>query len=183
MAKGSFSAFAAHIGASPAYVSKLKKAGRLVVVEEGGKKLVDFELSERLIKNTTDMSRAGNGKNGAPGTESSKPAAQVASASKAGEVFRTAQAQERIYTAKKAEAVYKKMIGELVERSAIERGIFDVVRAARDAIMPVGQRSAPRCIGLGDVRDMERIITEEVRRAFEDFEQRLLDKLPKGDRP
>ena len=43
--------------------------------------------------------------------------------------------------------------GLLVERARVERGMYDVMRAYRDAVMVVGQRSAPRCIGLADARD------------------------------
>lgn len=62
--RGSFSAYAVHIGKTPAYVSKLKRHGRLVLVKnEAGKAEVDFDLSDRLVRNTADPSRAGSGAN------------------------------------------------------------------------------------------------------------------------
>jgi hypothetical protein len=60
---GTRAEFAAHIQRSPPYVTKLGHQGRLVERMVGGKKLVDFELSIRLIRNTEDMGRARNGQN------------------------------------------------------------------------------------------------------------------------
>ena len=48
------SEYAAHLGASKAYATKLGHQGRLVEREINGKKLVDVELTDRLIRNTTD---------------------------------------------------------------------------------------------------------------------------------
>lgn len=71
-----------------------------------------------------------------------------------------------------------KAAGLLVERSRVERGIFDIVRSMRDSAMSVGPRAAPRCIGMSDAREIERAITNETRKALEGFEARLLALLP-----
>lgn len=68
--------------------------------------------------------------------------------------------------------------GLLVERAHVQRGTFDVVRAFRDAVMVIGQRAAPRCIGLADSREIEHVITEETRKALEGFEARMVALLP-----
>lgn len=46
----------------------------------------------------------------------------------------------------RAERENRREAGLLVERSLVERGIFDAVRAFRDSVMVIGQRAAPRCI-------------------------------------
>lgn len=71
--------------------------------------------------------------------------------------------------------------GLLVERAQVQRGAFDVVRAFRDAVMVIGQRAAPRCIGLGDSREIEHVITEESRKALEGFEERMAALLPRKE--
>jgi hypothetical protein len=71
--------------------------------------------------------------------------------------------------------------GLLVERSSVERGIFDAVRAFRDSVMVIGQRAAPRCIGLADSREIEHVITDETRKALEGFEARMSALLPKKE--
>ena len=63
--------------------------------------------------------------------------------------------------------------GRLVDRADISRGVFDAFRAVRDSVMASPQRSAARVVGMGDVRDIERIITEELRRSFETAEQKM----------
>lgn len=68
--------------------------------------------------------------------------------------------------------------GLLVERDRVQRGTFDVVRSFRDAVMVIGQRAAPRCIGLGDSREIEHVIVEETRKALEGFEARMAALLP-----
>lgn len=71
--------------------------------------------------------------------------------------------------------------GLLVERAHVQRGTFDVVRAFRDSVMVIGQRAAPRCIGLADSREIEHVIVEETRKALEGFEDRMAALLPVKD--
>ncbi|WP_319557921.1 hypothetical protein [Thiomicrorhabdus sp.] len=61
----SFSEFADLQGVSAARVTQWKDEGRLVLVEQDGRKkpLINVEASKRLIKNTTDLARAENGRN------------------------------------------------------------------------------------------------------------------------
>lgn len=68
--------------------------------------------------------------------------------------------------------------GLLVERAQVQRGAFDVVRAFRDSVMVIGQRAAPRCIGLADSREIEHVIVDETRKALEGFEARMAALLP-----
>ena len=68
--------------------------------------------------------------------------------------------------------------GLLVERAHVQRGTFDVVRAFRDSVMVIGQRAAPRCIGLADSREIEHVIVDETRKALEGFEARMAALLP-----
>ena len=68
--------------------------------------------------------------------------------------------------------------GLLVERAQVQRGTFDVVRAFRDSVMVIGQRAAPRCIGLADSREIEHVIVDETRKALEGFEARMAALLP-----
>lgn len=81
----------------------------------------------------------------------------------------------------RAERENRREAGLLVERALVERGIFDSIRAFRDSVMVIGQRSAPRCIGLADSREIERVITEETRKALESFETRMAALLPKKE--
>lgn len=80
--------------------------------------------------------------------------------------------------AEMAQRANLKAAGLLVERASTERGIFDVIRSFRDAVMSVGQRAAPKVLGMADARDIEHTIADESRKALEGFETRLLALLP-----
>lgn len=84
-------------------------------------------------------------------------------------------------TAERAERENMREAGHLVENDRVKRGIYDSYRALRDAAMAVGQRAAPRCVGMGDARDIEHVISDELRKAFEGWELRMLDMLPKEE--
>lgn len=143
MTTGSLSDYADHIGSSPAYVTKLKKTGRLVMREEAGRQVVDFELSDRLIRNTADLSKARNGANAAPGRPPSAPLAPIAETGRVDAIFRQAQAQERAYNAKMAELEYRKMASELVSVEQVRAEASRLAAALRESIMQVPARLAP----------------------------------------
>ena len=71
--------------------------------------------------------------------------------------------------------------GLLVSRSAVRTAVFDAFRALRDEILSVPVRAAPAApavIGLGDSRDIERVFTDELRKAFANAEKRMRAYLP-----
>jgi hypothetical protein len=193
MRTGSLSEYATHAGVSPAYVTKLKQAGRVVMVKVDGKDRVNFEMTDRLVANTTDMSRARNGANAKPASSvvappsSSEPtpsgAASVVGGGVGGGnggadlVFRKAQAQERVFAAKTAELTYRQKAGELVEKKTVERTVFDSFRSLRDQAFQAPQNAAARTIGMGDAREIERVIAEELRKAFDTWEKKMTERL------
>ena len=69
-------------------------------------------------------------------------------------------------------------VGKLVDRDLVERAVFDAFRSLRDAALAVSQRAAPRCIGLADARDIEHVIADELRKAFEGWEEAMQGRLP-----
>lgn len=158
--RGSLSDFARHIGASPAYVTKLKSQGRLVFVDgDGGKQLVDFEQSARAIRNTTDMAKASNGKNA--GGEGSKPAGDVAGAGRFDAVFRQAQAKERVFESKMSELEYRKMAGELIELTAVEKLWSQRMSQTREVLDGLRSRLAPRLAAESDLRKIDEMLQAE----------------------
>lgn len=193
MKTGSFSEYATHAGVSPAYVTKLKQAGRLVMVKVDGKDRVNFEMTDRLVANTTDMSRARNGANAKPAAAPESAAAATPAANAAtpnsGDrgsagggggvdvVFRQAQAKERVFSAKRAELEWKRLSGELVDAKQAERTVFDAFRALRDHAFQAPQRAAARAAGLDDMREVERVFSEELRKAFDGWEEKMAARL------
>jgi hypothetical protein len=70
------------------------------------------------------------------------------------------------------------LAGRVVDRASIERAIFDLFRQLRDAVIAAAPRSAPKVIGMNDARDIERIMTDELRKAFQGWETQMLERLP-----
>lgn len=91
------------------------------------------------------------------------------------------RAQTEAETLRKVRRENAQAEGLLVERKKVDRAVFDAFRALRDAAMAVPQRAAPRCIGLTDPRDIERVIDEEQRRAFAGWEEAMQRRLPHPD--
>lgn len=177
---GSLSQYAAHIDASPAYVTKLKKQGRLVLREVDGRSVVDFELSDRLVRNTTDMGRARNGANGVDRQrEPSLPVQPFAERGRVDAIFRQAQAQERAYSAKLAELDYRERSGELVRRVVVERELAAKLVALRESLEVLADRLASVVAAESDAAACRRMIRDEHRGALAVF-ARELDAVPAG---
>lgn len=83
--------------------------------------------------------------------------------------------------AERAEMEVAKMAGRLVERESTERSIFDTFRALRDSVFSAPARCAPKLLGMAEIRDIEHVITEELRKAFEGWEARMLERLERKD--
>lgn len=171
--RGSFSEYAAHIGKTSPYVNKLKKQGRLVMVpDERGKMVVDFGLSDRLVRNTADLSRAGNGANAkpsaAPGANTSAPVEPIMGQGRNDATFRQAHTHEKVYAAKTAELEYKKLAGELVERKRVEDAAYTLGRMMRDSILGVPTRIAPELADLSDAWEIEQRVATALRQVLDD---------------
>ena len=191
MNTGSLSQYAAHIGVSPAYVTKLKAQGRLVMFKQpDGREVVNFDMTDRMVKNTTDQSRARNGANAKPGRDGADDSAGVASgaafsdvgggAGRVDALFRKAQTQQKVFEAKRAELEYQRAVGQLIDKTSTERAVFDAFRSLRDHAFAAPQRAAPRIIGLTESREVEAILAEELRRAFDGWEAKMAERLTVG---
>lgn len=206
MTIGTFSAYAAHAGVSAPYVTKLRQAGRLVlVVDERGRERVDFEASDEMVRNTGDMGRARNGENAkglrkanAGETSSAPENAAVQPSGDGGDLpeaapargapvqkaedpialaFRQARAKDAIHSAQISEMNLKERQGRLLDRAVVERVVFDQFRALRDQVFRAPMRAAARCLNKGDAREIEHVIEEELRKGFTEWEAKTAARL------
>jgi phage terminase Nu1 subunit (DNA packaging protein) len=165
---GTKSGYAEHIKASPAYVSKLAKQHRLVTFrDDKGRELVDFDATDRLVRNTADMGRARNGANASPGREPSTPIEPIAGAGRVDAIFRQAQAQERAFNAKMAELEYRKAIGEVVLAADVKAEYARLMAGVREAFLQIPSRVVPMLVGAQGAHQMDQILRQEVNRALE----------------
>ncbi|MBD9407148.1 hypothetical protein IB236_17520 [Acidovorax sp. ACV02] len=181
-------AYARHRDCDEKAVRKAIEEGRITAIQQpNGRKLIDPEVADiQWAKNTrarADSKRTAGtvaSNAGSPLLDGETPpggpdSAQGAASTPGYADYRTLREKsdyERVERENRREA------GLLVERSLVERGIFDAVRAFRDSVMVIGQRAAPRCIGLADSREIEHVIVDETRKALEGFEARMAALLP-----
>jgi hypothetical protein len=185
MQTGTLKEYAKHRGVAPPYVTQLKKAGRLVMVNLNGRPAVNFEESDRVIQETASHSAAGSGKNSPPRSaarvaagEADQPSAALQSPAAVGDsMYRRAQTQEKLYQARMAENAYRKEMGELLDRAHVDRVVFDLFRALRDQTFQAPQRAALRVRGQADVLVIEQVIAEELRKAFDTWEEKMTARL------
>lgn len=132
--RGTRSEYAAHANVTKPYVTKLGKQGRLVLVMEDGREVVDFDATDAKVRAATDLGRAGNGANSGGSS---------AASGAVGDLFRKAQTQERAYMARLLELRYKRESGELVAISDIRAAYARRISTLRDAMMQIPSRLAP----------------------------------------
>jgi hypothetical protein len=200
--RGTRSEYARHAGVAPSYVTKLARAGRLVLVKgDDGREVVDFALTDRMVRNTTDLGRANNGKNlkggpkpadtglskrptgdVLPSTPTQPPAAGRAAAPTAPPppevarhdvLFRQAQTQQRVFDAKRAQLLYEREADKFWTRESVERGVADAFRKLQERAFSVPRAAAHRIVGLVEQREIEQVIDAELRKAFADWDGRL----------
>ena len=158
---------------SRAAVTQAIKTGRITVFEGG---LLDPAVAD-VQWSTNTRARVDSGRCAAGvdlATTTTPEALEGLDAAQASMGYVNYRAMREKAEAEMAQRANLKDAGLLVEIEAVKRGVFDVVRAARDTVMNIGQRAAPRCIGLSDSREIERIVSEESRNALEAFEARML---------
>lgn len=109
----------------------------------------------------------------APAGPDSRPGAQVPETG-----YQDYRARREKADAERAERENEKEAGRLIVRDTTERAIFDAFRALRDRVMASAPRTAPKLIGMADVRETERVIADELRKAFEGWEASMLERLP-----
>ena len=176
-------AYARHRGCDEKAVRKAIAEGRISLID--GK--IDPEVADiQWAKNTrarADSKRTGGGAAidaGSPLLDAETPASgpDAAPGAPASPGYADYRAMREKADAEMAVRANLKDAGLLVERAHVQRGTFDVVRAFRDSVMVIGQRAAPRCIGLADSREIEHVIVDETRKALEGFEARMAALLP-----
>jgi len=177
-------AYARHRGCDEKAVRKAIDENRITAIQTAdGKRRIDPAVADiQWAQNTrarADSGRAGAaigagegaGPDGATAADSA-PSAQTAPGYSE---YRALEAQEDL-RAKRRNNLQAE--GQLTEVVKARQAVFDAYRALRDKCFNVGPRAAPRCIGLGDARDVEHVITDEIRQAFAGWEEQMNRRLP-----
>ncbi len=179
--------YARRRGVAKSAVAKAVKEGRITLIN--GK--IDPAVADIQWQQNT-RARADSGRSGAEAGEvlSLAPEAAPAALDSGALGLETGREKENylaLRTRREQAAVEReerenaKEAGLLVERVAVQRGTFDAFRAFRDAVMSTPPRAAAKVVGLADSREIERVITDELRGALLAAEARLRDQLPQAE--
>lgn len=185
------SEYARHRGCDEKAVRKAIKEGRITAIPQtNGREMIDPEVADiQWARNT--RARADSGRAAAPvAPDGGMPAlpleaaasgpdlpaaAATVPAPSAGDDYQSLRTRRERAAVEAAERENDKEAQRLVERDAVERATFDAFRALRDALMSTPPRAAAKVIGMSEARDIERVITEELRAAFAAAETRLTE--------
>jgi hypothetical protein len=181
--------YARRRGVAKSAVAKAVAEGRITLIDGKVNEQVANIQWEQNTRARADSARtsapgsAGEGQGGAGGSDGAVVAEAGTSPAQPGASpsyndFRT---RREAADAERSEIELAKMRGRLVDRETVERAIFDAFRALRDAAFSAPQRAAPRVIGMADSRDIEIAFAAELRKAFEGWEVRMLQRLPARD--
>ncbi|OBS37824.1 hypothetical protein SAMN05444507_112172 [Pseudomonas syringae] len=175
------SAFAAHIGRAPSYITWLKNNNRLVLSSDG--KQVDVCATKALIADTADPSKAAVAARHeqervqrnvldqlSPSIESTLQASGLpCSNSVPGQPdFQKSRAHREYYLGQLAEAEFHKVQGNLVAREAVSKAAFTAGRTVRDLMFGLSPQLAPELAAMTDPWQIEKHLTGAFRRVFED---------------
>lgn len=84
-------------------------------------------------------------------------------------LFNNARALKEKAAALQAAAEHEKFIGDLVEKSQVEKIIFERARQFRDGLMTCKRRISPELAGIESSKDIENILDREFRILLESF--------------
>ncbi len=171
------SAFAAHQGWAPSYVTKLKDQGRLVLDPDG--KLVDVEATIARLERTGDPGKeavrqhhaqARTGKHVETHIRPDAPApADPAESVSADPTYWAAKARRENTLADLARLELARKHGELVERQRVEDAAFAMGRMLRDTILQLPTQLAPELASMTDAFQVEARLREALRQALLDL--------------
>lgn len=175
------SEYARRRGVDPALVTRWAKADRLVVVG----KLIDAEKSDALLAQSMDPARGGKGGK----SDRQPPAAAPAPAIEAPpqrstqpDTYTRVRTHREAFAAKMGEAQYRKMVGELIERDEMRRGLFANLGPSLQRLDNMDVRLAARLAAETDERkcgDMVREEAQSIRQEIADYAQALIDGVGK----
>lgn len=179
------SEYARRRGVAKSAVARAVKEGRIVLIDGKVNEQVANAMWDQNTRARADSGRAGGsnagGDGGTPVPGAQAPGGDAAGSAPAAPGYSDFRTRREAADAEKAEIELNRLRGRLVDRDTVERAVFDGFRQLRDAIFNVPQRAAPRVVGIADARDVEVAMAEELRKAFDGWEARMLERLPAKD--
>jgi len=171
--------FAALQGWNPGHAHRLKVAGRLVMVNEGGRDLVHVAQSLARIAESSSPQKGYMAQVNAKQREQQAPLPAAApilpSDSEApgqqsrNATYNQARTAREVYEAKLAQLKYEQEVGRLVNADEVRAEFAKQIVVVRDQFLRLPDRLAPMLVGLADIETIKRAIMVEVRTALTQF--------------
>ena len=177
MTTESLRAFAARKGNAVSYWHKQKELGRLVMVDVGGKQMVNVEASEARLANTADPAKMHmqevNDRQRAMhrGTITPPPLPQGDSyrsntTDSKNATYMQAKTAREVYEAKNAQLEYEERTGKLIKVDAVRSAWAAKITGARDALLQIPSRIAPVLAATTDLVEVTALLEAELRQAL-----------------
>lgn len=165
------SEFARLMGFDRSYVTKLKKAGRIVLDGSGN---VLVEASKKLIDETADPNRddvKNRWRNERP-SDSPKPPPS----DNIGNSYQAARAVKERFQALHAKLEYEVATGKLIKKTDVDAAVADVVTMFRQALEQLPYRTGPELVGK-DLEAIRATLKQYTHAALADLERELSVRL------
>lgn len=176
-------AFADHIGCKPSYITALKKAGRLVLTEDG--KQVRVAESIARIEATRDPSMAGVAARHAQARGAELAAAQqpeagqgmaadrVAETEKVGNTYQAARAVKERFLALAAKRDYEVSMGKLMPAEDVRHAIANAITVLRNDLENIPDSVAPVLASETDEARVRVLLADEIEHALSNLASRF----------
>jgi len=172
--------FAARKGNAVSYWHAQKELGRLVMVDVGGKAMVDVERSEALIAASADPAKAHMagvndaqraGHRDSAGTSAMGqgdgfriPTPHTTDSKNA--TYMQAKTAREVYEAKNAQLEFEERTGKLIKVDAVRSAWTAKITGARDALLQIPSRIAPVLAAETDLVRVTALLEDELRQAL-----------------
>lgn len=161
--------FAQRQGWSPSYITKLKDADRLVLVDDG---LVDVSASLKRIAETADSNRDDVSRRHAdgrrkkadppPGVPAKPPDPEDPEIRKVARGFNAARAEKEHYLAQTAKLEYERATCKVVDTATVKQAGATAGTALRAALENLPDQLAPLLAPITDEDDVRKLLDDQI---------------------
>lgn len=182
MTTESLRAFAARKGNAVSYWHGQKTRGRLVMVDVGGKQMVDVEASEALLATTADPGKAymadvnagqrAAARQPAPAEPAEPPADYSPQATGGGTqsgknvTYMQAKTAQQVYDAKLAQLTFEEKTRKLLRADEVQSHLASKIAAMREAFLQIPSRLVPILVAETDAGKIHTLLEDEIVRAM-----------------
>lgn len=174
-------AFAEILGCSKSYVTALKKAGRLVMSDDGKMVLVNPSLVR--IKETEDPNRDDVRKRKAVDTTETAPSDGDGGATEGTPAYQASRAKNEYYKSKMQEAEYLKQIGKLVDAEVVQKVGIEMGTHLRTSLENMQDQLAAELAAETDATVIYATLGEHFERVLKEIGRNLGNMIEDGGEP